>query len=97
MIPEPSLLADFDFREFESEGKVYSSFAYLIGVVRGLSQASVSVPWQSDGSPTLEVVATIDSVIDGWLLLLPESKQQAMNSGGEIDELLYFANMWVHA
>ena len=57
----------------------------------------MSVPWQGDGNPSSEGVAAIDSVIDGWLLLLPESKQQVMNSSGEIDELLYFANMWIHA
>lgn len=96
MIPEPSTLAEFDCREFEENDKVYSSFAYLIGIIRALTHASSVGTWQSDRSPTPETVLAIDAVVDGWLLLLPESKQ-IMNSSDEIDELLYFATMWIHA
>ncbi|KAJ6781243.1 hypothetical protein PWT90_10852 [Aphanocladium album] len=96
IIPEPSTLAEFDCREFEENDKVYSSFAYLIGIIRALTHASNVGTWQSDRSPTPETVSAIDAVVDGWLLLLPESKQ-IMDSSDEIDELLYFATMWIHA
>lgn len=95
-IPESSTLAEFDCREFDEGEKVYSSFAYLIGIIRALSHTASMTTWQSDGSPTLEAVTAIDSVVDGWLLLLPEEKQ-LLHCSGEIDELLYFANMWIHS
>lgn len=96
VIPEPSTLAEFECREFDENDKVYSSFAYLIGIIRALSHVSTAGTWQSDGSPTPETVGAIDAVVDGWLLLLPEAKQ-IWDSSGEIDELMYFATMWIHA
>ncbi|KAK8092717.1 C6 zinc finger domain protein [Apiospora kogelbergensis] len=39
----------------------------------------------------------IDTVIDGWLHLLPEAKRDAMSESGEIDELMFQAHMLVHA
>lgn len=88
-------MAEFDCREFDEEEKDYSSFAYLIGIVRGTSHTSNIATLQSDGSPTLETVTAMDSVVDGWLLLLPESKQ-ILSSTGEVDELLFLAKMWMH-
>ncbi|KAJ3499834.1 hypothetical protein NLG97_g15 [Lecanicillium saksenae] len=96
IIPKPSTMAEFDCREFEENEKVYSSFAYLIGIIRALTHAATVGTWQSDRSPTQETVSAIDAVVDGWFLLLPESKQ-IMDSSDEIDELLYFATMWIHA
>merc|ERR1712000_507167 len=39
----------------------------------------------------------IDVVIEGWLLLLPESKRQILSRNGEFDELMFQANMAIHA
>lgn len=50
----------------------------------------------SDGFPsgTLEMV---DTVIEGWLLLLPKSKCQILSKNGESDEMMFQANMAIHA
>lgn len=36
-------------------------------------------------------------MVDGWFLLLPESKRQVMNEDGIIDELLFQAQLGLHA
>lgn len=96
-VPPSSTLQDFDNREFAAEDLIFSSFAYLVGLVRGISQALSLIPHQIAGVPNMEAVEAIDAVVDGWLLLLPESKQSVMNKSGEIDELLFYANMALHA
>lgn len=43
------------------------------------------------------MVEAADSMVDGWFLLLPESKRQAMGEDGTIDELLFQAQLGLHA
>lgn len=38
----------------------------------------------------------VDAVADGWFLLLPESKKHVLSADGEVDELMFQANMAVH-
>lgn len=97
VIPTPSSLADFDTREFSSENHVYSSFAYLIGSTRGVAQILAATPPDKKTSPPIELVEAVDAMIDGWLLLLPECKRPLMSKDGEIDELLFYAHMGIHA
>lgn len=97
IIPTPSSLADFDSREFSSDNHVYSSFAYLIGSTRGVSRILAATPPDKKTCPPIEVVEAVDAMIDGWLLLLPESKRPLMSADGEIDELLFYAHMGIHA
>ncbi|OAP65227.1 hypothetical protein AYL99_01199 [Fonsecaea erecta] len=98
IIPTPRTLAEFDAREFASDDLVFSSFAYLIGAVRGIASAIsrflTSVANTSDSSSILEAV---DAAIDGWLLLLPESKRIAVFASGETDEHMFQAHMAIHA
>lgn len=43
------------------------------------------------------VVEAVDSMVDGWFLLLPESKRLVMDEDGIIDELLFQAQLGLHA
>ncbi|KAJ5370335.1 uncharacterized protein N7496_006427 [Penicillium cataractarum] len=42
------------------------------------------------------VGAAADSCLDGWRLLLPKKQKQVMKKTGEIDELMFQANMIIH-
>ncbi|EFY94996.1 Zn(2)-Cys(6) zinc finger domain protein [Metarhizium robertsii] len=97
VIPTPDSLADFDSREFASDNHVYSSFAYLIGATRGVAQIMAATPPDRKTSPPIELVEAVDAMIDGWLLLLPECKRPLMSKTGEMDELLFYAHMSIHA
>lgn len=92
---------DFNSREFSSEDTVFSSFAYLIGAVRGMASAmcrALSISPNSDtGGPSPRVLDSVDSIIEGWLLLLPDSKKDIFSADGQVDELIFQAMMALHA
>lgn len=90
-------LADFDSREFAADCHVYSSFAYLIGATRALSSAAARISLSISNSSSQQVLNEVDVVISGWLLLLPDSKKQILSKSGDIDELMFQAQMGVHA
>ncbi|KAL7941818.1 hypothetical protein V8C42DRAFT_333796 [Trichoderma barbatum] len=101
-IPRPKTLDEFNSREFIPEDTVFSSFAYLIGAVRGMASAmfrALSLPPNSSntGSPSPKVLDSVDSIIEGWLLLLPESKRDIFSADGQVDELIFQAMMALHA
>lgn len=97
MIPTPATLEEFESREFSSDDQVFSSFAYLVGVVRSISQTLAATPPEAKTCPPVDLVEAVDAVVDGWLLLLPESKRSVLSKDGEIDELMFFAHMTIHA
>jgi hypothetical protein len=43
------------------------------------------------------VLDSVDSIIEGWLLLLPESKKDIFSADGQVDELIFQAMMALHA
>lgn len=47
-----------------------------------------------EGSP--HIIQTADSILNGWLLLLPKDRKQVMNKSGEIDELMFQAHLLIH-
>jgi hypothetical protein len=53
--------------------------------------------WDTSNDFLSNVVEMMDVVIEGWWLLLPESKRQILSTNGEFDELMFQANMAVHA
>ncbi|KAI0966248.1 hypothetical protein F4678DRAFT_450560 [Xylaria arbuscula] len=97
LIPTPKTLDDFDSREFGPENQCFSSFAYLIGATRSIALAL------SAGSPdaanwlSLKTIAEVDAIIDAWFLLLPKSKKEVLKEGNIVDELMFQAQMAVHA
>ncbi|OLN87360.1 hypothetical protein CCHL11_09280 [Colletotrichum chlorophyti] len=86
-------MEDFDSREFASEGTSFSSFTYLIGAVRCAALAISSTPKSATKEDSAHVIQSADSVLDGWLLLLPKDDKPVMTTVGEIDELMFQAHM----
>ncbi|CAG8888093.1 unnamed protein product [Penicillium egyptiacum] len=95
-IPEPKTLQDFDCREFTSDDIIFSSFAYLIGAVRCIALAISTVPKIAGNEGSTNVIQAADSILNGWLLLLPENRKQVMDKAGEIDELMFQAQLLIH-
>ncbi|KAF6805425.1 hypothetical protein CSOJ01_09500 [Colletotrichum sojae] len=95
-IPEPQTLEDFDSREFAPEGTFFSSFAYLISAVRCAALAISTVPRIASKEDSAGIIDSADSIIDGWLLLLPKDCMQVMKKSGEIDELMFQAHLLIH-
>ncbi|KAI1174357.1 hypothetical protein F4777DRAFT_554209 [Nemania sp. FL0916] len=96
-IPTPKTLDDFDSREFGPENQTFSSFAYLIGATRSI--ALVLAAGAPDASNWLspKTIAEVDAIIDGWFLLLPKSKRDVFKEGNVVDELMFQAQMAIHA
>ncbi|KAF6820609.1 C6 transcription factor, partial [Colletotrichum musicola] len=94
-IPEPRTLEDFDSREFAPEGTSFSSFAYLISAVKCAALAISTVPKIASKEDSAGIIDSADSIIDGWLLLLPKDRTQVMKKSGEIDELMFQAHLLI--
>lgn len=90
MIPCPKTLEDFNTREFAPDDYVYSSFAYLIGAVHGISTAVSKVRLDPLDGSSPGLLEAVDTMINGWLLLVPESKANIYYKRGETDELVLY-------
>ncbi|KAJ5413622.1 hypothetical protein N7509_000249 [Penicillium cosmopolitanum] len=95
-IPEPKTIQDWENREFAPDNFEFSSFAYLIGAVRCTAFAVSMAPKIAMKEDSMLVIQTADSILNGWLLLLPESRKQVMSKTGEVNELLFQANLLIH-
>ncbi|KAL7943908.1 hypothetical protein V8C42DRAFT_327145 [Trichoderma barbatum] len=95
-IPEPKTLEDFDCREFALDNVSFSSFAYLVGAARSVAAAAPMAMGITPEDVSLHVIHAADSILDGWLLLLPKVAKQIMNKSGEIDELMFQAHLLIH-
>ncbi|KAJ5819856.1 hypothetical protein N7474_005447 [Penicillium riverlandense] len=95
-IPEPKTLQEFDHREFTSDITTFSSFAYLIGAVRCIALAISTAPQVANKQDSMHILQTADSILNGWLLLLPTDRKQIMTKTGEIDELMFQAHLLIH-
>ncbi|CRG91979.1 hypothetical protein PISL3812_09033 [Talaromyces islandicus] len=95
-IPAPQTLQDFDCRDLAPESTTFSSFAYLIGAVRCAALAISTAPKVAASEDSPQVLQAADSVINGWVLLLPKDRKQVMSKTGEIDELMFQAHLLIH-
>lgn len=95
-IPDPKKPQDFDSREFASDDISFSSFAYLIGAIRCVVSAISISPNIATKEASEHVIQAADSIIDGWLLLLPKGSKEVMSKAGEIDELMFQAHLVIH-
>lgn len=93
----PKTIHEFDNREFAADSYVYSSFAYLVGATRCVASAMDVASQGTSAKISTVVVEAVDSMVDGWFLLLPESKRLVMDEDGIIDELLFQAQLGLHA
>ncbi|KAF7551420.1 hypothetical protein G7Z17_g5031 [Cylindrodendrum hubeiense] len=95
-IPEPRTLQDFDCREFDFGNTPFSSFAYLIGAVRCVISAISTIPELAVDKASTHIIQAADSIVDGWLLLLPKGCKQVLSKSGDIDELMFQAHLVIH-
>jgi hypothetical protein len=90
IIPRPKTLTDYESRDFEDDIPVFSSFIYLIDLVR-ISGYLYSL--ESDPTQDLEgAVKNADHMLLSWRLCLPREKQGVVGSDGEVDEILFQAH-----
>ncbi|PYI04808.1 C6 zinc finger domain protein [Aspergillus sclerotiicarbonarius CBS 121057] len=94
-IPEPRTLQEFDCREFAPDS-TFSSFAYLVGAVQCAALAMSTAPRVAVKEDSMQVIQAADSILDGWLLLLPKDRKQVMTKTGEVDELMFQAHLLIH-
>lgn len=81
---------EYESRDFEDETPVFSSYAYLIDLVR-ISGSLLSL----DTTPAeyLEsAVVNADAMLVNWKLHLPKEKQSVVDKNEEIDEVLFQAH-----
>ncbi|KAI3330005.1 hypothetical protein F4824DRAFT_480329 [Ustulina deusta] len=96
-IPTPKTLDDFESREFGPENQSFSSFAYLIGATRSIALSLSAGSPDASNWLSPKTIAEVDAIIDGWFLLLPKSKKEVLKEGDVVDELMFQAQMAVHA
>ncbi|KAF7911282.1 uncharacterized protein EAF01_002789 [Botrytis porri] len=88
-IPRPRTLSDYDSRDFEDEIPVFSSFTYLIDLVRIIGTI-LSIN-DITGKNLEPAVTNADTMLVNWKLHLPVEKQGVVDKYEEVDELLFQA------
>ncbi|KAF7902894.1 hypothetical protein EAF00_002796 [Botryotinia globosa] len=88
-IPRPRTLSDYDSRDFEDEIPVFSSFTYLIDLVRIIGTI-LSINGIT-GKNLEPAVTNADAMLVNWKLHLPVEKQGVVDKHEEVDELLFQA------
>lgn len=87
-------LEDLENREFSGEEREFSSFAYRILCGRILGRFMRTPPIQG---PDDENLARIEALLTNWRLHLPESKKDALQKDGRLDEMMFQAHMMNNA
>ena len=82
----PRTLFEYENREFLDNDLIFSSFAHLIGLSRGMDKI-FSIRSQAESSP-FELGGNADTYLTGWASLLPKCKREAMTNEGSVDELM---------
>ena len=92
-IPQPRTLCEYEMREFaEDDGREFSSFAELVGLVRSLSTV-FSRGRRPDSDSASTIAADFDASMMGWRSLLVQSERRILQIDGTIDEHLFRATM----
>ncbi|KAH8590647.1 hypothetical protein B0O99DRAFT_302703 [Bisporella sp. PMI_857] len=91
-IPPPHTIAEYEERDFADEEIIFSSFAYLIDVLKILGSLMAVV--NATGSNPDSIIDDTDSSLLNWKLHLPDSKKDVLRTDGEIDEPLFHAHMY---
>lgn len=81
---------EYESRDFEDETPVFSSYAYLIDLVR---ISGSLLPLDTTPAEYLEsAVVNADAMLVNWKLHLPKEKQSVVDKNEEIDEVLFQAH-----
>lgn len=89
-IPPPRYPDELDERHFTDDDREFSSFSYRILSSRNLGQY-IRTPSITDASE--QEIAKLEGLLTDWRLNLPASKRSAINSHGEVDEMIFQAFM----
>ncbi len=90
-IPTPRTLFDYDNREFSNEEIIFSSFTYLVDVMR-ITSSVMNIRLQ-DRQPGDGVLASADAKLVNWALFLPKCKQELVKDDRSVDETMFFAHL----
>jgi hypothetical protein len=90
-IPVPHTQHEFNNRDFADQEKIFSSFSYLIDAAQILG--SVLMIYEDISKPFERNIAELDTSLVSWSLNLPKEKSQLVKSNGEVDELLFAAQV----
>ncbi|POR37884.1 Uncharacterized protein TPAR_01909 [Tolypocladium paradoxum] len=93
-IPIPLYLEDLEDRDFSDEDREFSSFAYRILCGRNLGKFMRTPPIFG---PEDENLARIEALLTNWRLHLPQTKRDALQKDGKLDEMMFQAHMMMHA
>lgn len=85
-------MEDYDNREFLDDDIEFSSFSYLIGLLRSVDRICIGMPRDSL-EKVREMASNFDAVAIAWATLLSKSKRKLFREDGTIDELLFKGNM----
>ena len=89
IIPRPRTMSEYESRDFEDIEPVFSSFTYLIDLVR-ISGSILGI--DSLNSKDMEpAVADADAMLVNWMLHLPREKQGVVDRNEHVDEILFQA------
>lgn len=93
-IPIPLYLEDLEDRDFSDVDRDFSSFAYRILCARNLGKFMRTPPIFG---PEDENMGRIEALLTNWRLHLPQSKRDALQTDGKLDEMMFQAHMMMHA
>lgn len=90
IIPRPRTLSEYEARDFEDEEPIFSSFTYLIDLVR-ISGSILGID-NINGKDLEPAVANADAMLVNWKLHLPREKQGVVDRNEDVDEVLFAAH-----
>ncbi|KAG8414863.1 hypothetical protein J3458_008767 [Metarhizium acridum] len=89
-IPIPLYLDDLEDQDFSGEDREFSSFAYRVLCARTLGKFMRVPPIFG---PEDENLGKIETLLTNWRLHLPQSKRDALQKNGKLDEMMFQAHM----
>ncbi|OAA38608.1 glucoamylase [Metarhizium rileyi] len=89
-IPIPLYLDDLEDQDFSGEDREFSSFAYRVLCARNLGKLMRVPPMFG---PEDENLGKIETLLTNWRLHLPQSKRDALQKNGKLDEMMFQAHM----
>lgn len=86
---------EYDTRDFDEEATIYSSFTYLIDLVR-ISGSMLYMDGMSGRDLEL-VVENADAMLVNWQLHMPKEKRGIIDTNEDVDEMLFNAHSLLQA
>ncbi|GAB0135817.1 hypothetical protein EsDP_00004141 [Epichloe bromicola] len=86
----PLYLEDLEDQDFSGEDREFSSFAYRVLCARNLGKLMRTPPILG---PDDENLTKIETLLTNWRLHLPQSKRDALQKNGKLDEMMFQAHM----